>query len=227
MKIKVSVLVFVWLFASSALFAQGEDSPPPPPAPIKRVEQAPTGSTFMGELKEGVYTNEFFGFSLPIPESFVVANRKELELLQKVGVEVLTDQTKKNAERLEKSIQETAVLLAVFRLPVGQPNNSGVEIGVIRQPAGVTANMALAANSALLTGSAGYEHTLNLPELSLGGLKFVGAQFERDIFGVTLKQRSYFAMRRGYSILVSVVYTNEEGLEAMQSLLNGIKFAKR
>jgi hypothetical protein len=220
------LIVFAFSHASVSQIPTAPQ-PPPPPVRIQGIGPAGSSSAILGELKGGVYTNEFFGLSLTIPDSFVVVNQKELELLQKVGVDLLTEDGEKNPSRLEKAIQETAVILGVFRFPVGEPNNSAVEIGVLRQPAGVTANMALAANASLLTGSAGYEMTRNLPEVSFGGVKFVGAEFERNIFGVNLKQRSYVAMRRGYSILISVVYTTEEGLEAMESLLNGIKFENR
>lgn len=203
----------------------GQAPPPPPPAP--RIEREPTASELIGTFEDGVYSNQFLGFSLPIHQSFVVVKQKELELLQKVGVDLLAEDREKSPGRLEKAVQETAVLVGVFRFPVGEPNNAAIEIGVLKQPAGVTANMALAANASLLTGSAGYEMTRNLPEASFGGVKFVGAEFERNIFGVTLKQRSFFAMRRGYSILISVVYTTDEGLEAMEGLLKGIKFVNR
>lgn len=218
------ILFSLMLFTLSSV---GISQAPPPPAPKQTVNRVPPNASLLGEMNGSEYVNDYFGLRIEIPQGYVIVDRNELELLQKAGVEIIGGDSETNTKRIETAVNQTVILLGVFRDHFGTPNNSGIEIGAVRQQDGVTARMVLAASSSLLTRNGGYKLKRSLTDRKFGGVTFVGAEFERDIAGVTIKQHSYVAMRRGYSLLVTIVYSTDEGLKAMQQLLDGMAFKQK
>ena len=83
-----------------------------------------------GYLENDVYVNEFFGFSLPIPENWSVQNRDQLEMIKSAGEELMGD-SKEVKYAQKESAKNTYYLLTIFKYELGTPVDFNPSIIII------------------------------------------------------------------------------------------------
>jgi len=189
----------------------------------KRADGTPS---LYGVVSENKYTNEFFGFSFPIPNGFTVIEPEEALLWAKAGGDMLKVENGKTSKDIDNSIAKQATLLAVAERPMGSPGNSALEVVVLKQGNGITANMALVASVSLITSTGKLKLMNSLTNPRFGGLAFAGALVTGEFNSVKISQEMYVIMRRGYSIHVVVTYSTDEGRKSVMGILEKIQFTK-
>ena len=84
-----------------------------------------------GQLDGVNYSNNFFGLSLSVPQTWVVVSAQRNETIAGESSKLVTGDQKKK-EEIDESIQRSVVLLSLTKLPAGEPNNriGGADFGV-------------------------------------------------------------------------------------------------
>src|SRR5215203_7221165 len=97
------LLIGVWATIAVSAFSQAPQAAPPnrtgPPAPPPPKVRPDDG--FLGILDKGIYRNSFFGFTLEVPQEYIVQNRAEIDLYSRAG----TDLYKSANERSNKALE--------------------------------------------------------------------------------------------------------------------------
>lgn len=68
-----------------------------------------------GKIENGVYTNNYFDFEIPVPPAWSVQNREQVQQLQKTGEELIAGSNKELGAKVKAAEVTTAILLTVFK----------------------------------------------------------------------------------------------------------------
>lgn len=179
---------------------------------------------FFGSITKGSYANAFFGFRFVIPDGFTVLDHKQIEIYSRAGADLLKGGNEEASKKIDKAMLTEASLLGVAQKAPGQPQNAFLEIAVQKQTVGITANIALAASTTLIT-STGKARLVKSLGSKFGGRAFAGAQFEFDL-PLKLTQEMYVIILYGYSVHFVISYSTTEGRDNMLLMMNSIQFIK-
>jgi len=68
-----------------------------------------------GKIENGVYTNGYFDFEIPVPPNWAVQNKDQVQQLQKTGEELVSGNNKELGAKIKAADVRTAMLLTVFK----------------------------------------------------------------------------------------------------------------
>jgi hypothetical protein len=68
-----------------------------------------------GKIENGVYTNDYFDFNNPIPQSWDARNDEQVQQLQKKGSGLISGNNKELEAKIDEADVNTIVLLTVFK----------------------------------------------------------------------------------------------------------------
>jgi len=205
-------LICIFSFASAVPAIFGQVAP--------TVKGTSDSTMEWGTIKDGKFVSTRLGLTLPIPAHFSVLSSVESEMLADSGSDLMKEGIV-SEKQFDAAIARTIRLLAITEKPVGSPENSALEVVTVKQQKGITANMALAANVALLKGSP-YVLKRSLTPLKLGTHTFSGAELEGTFGEVKVTQRMYVIMHKGYSIVFASVYLNDKQRTEMEKILSAV-----
>src|ERR1044072_4927833 len=64
-----------------------------------------------GKIENGVYTNNYFDFEIPVPPTWAVQNKEQVQKLQKTGEELISGKDKELGAKIKAAEVTTAILL--------------------------------------------------------------------------------------------------------------------
>lgn len=221
-----TLLAAIVMLALGWVNVTSQTAPPSRPVPkILRNEIDAEG--FYGELEKNTYNNEFLGFSFSFPEEYTVLNRAEIDLYSNAGKDLVKSGVDRKTARFDEGLARTATLIALVEKAPGSPGNAAMEIGVVKQNKGVTANLVLLASVKALQETSKYTLTETFPTIRYNGRDFAAVEFETTAFIVPMTQRFFVTMQREYSVMICITYQNEAGLRAFEKVLDTIKFQSK
>lgn len=181
-------------------------------------------SLFQGKLDGKLYRNEFFGFSVDIPSEGSVLNQAEIGVYSAAGKDMIRGIATRNQALIDQSLSKEIILFNYASKPVGSPDNSVVVMGVLKQPAGAVRSAVMAESLKLFNSLEGFRLLSSLPEEKVGGISFSRIDFTLEKNGVTLNQRLYVSVRRGYSLSIGLTYLSSAGQKRLEEFLKGMQF---
>ena len=183
-----------------------------------------------GKIENGVYTNNYFDFEIPVPPNWAVQNKEQVQQLQKTGEELVSGSNKELAAKIKAADIRTAILLTVFKNKtdtVTEKFNSSFII--------LSENLG---GMPIKKGSAYLEHAKEIMQQSNMSYQFapnyasekIGNR-EFDRMDVTLGgqtpnvQQSYYSViDGGFALSVIISYEDEEQKAELRNIINKIKF---
>jgi hypothetical protein len=210
---RVSLVLFLTIVFFSELAAQSSAPPTKPAA---------TGN--WGAVQNGKFISERLRLSLPIPSNFTVISTVDAEILASAGADLLKQGTA-SEKRIDEAVGRSILLVALAEKPIGSPQNSALELVVVKQQSGVTANMSLAASVMLLKGSP-YSLKRSLGSVKIGSNTFAAAEFEASFGEIKFMQRMYVVMHSGYSIMCAITYFSDPQRAEMEKVLSTLSLTK-
>lgn len=217
-----NLLLFLALgFGSQAsLLAQAPD----PPIPVK------PGPLVNDDLRgdftaDGAYSNPFFGLTLQVPSGFTILNKGETETYTKAGADKFKGKTSQNDKELDAAVNRTIYLLMVAVKAPGSLGNAVLELQVVKQPAGATANMVMAETVKLLTSTGKAQVVGRLKDKQLGGKNFVVIEMDSNI-SMPMKHRLYVSIINGYAMTIGLTFTktSAEDIAVFDGMFDSFSF---
>lgn len=207
------------LFCAATALAQ---TPPAPPRPLDA--PAPqTKAIDLGQLDGVNYVNDSFGLSLSVPPEWVVVSRPKFndELKNLVSSE---DQAKQ--AQLRASIDRSAMLLSLTKLPAGQPNNAGFMLIAERipTPAIKDGRDVIQTMKRTMTGTnVNVEFQGDVVVEKISGADFGVVTLKNSSqFGVFL-QKIYVTVKDGYALQLFFTYTDPSDLPTFDAVIKSVK----
>ncbi len=184
----------------------------------------------LGSLEGSVYTNKYFGLTVTLPAGWSNQDQKSLRELTDLGGQVVAGDDK-NLKAIVKTAETTTVnLFGSFRHPMGAPVPFNPSV------------MCLAERTRHLPGiKKGRDYLYHLKKLiessqmkisfaeeisteTLGGQDFDVLQTEMSTVGVTVYQKYFVTVLKGYALMFVVSYTTDEEGAELQEVLKSISF---
>ena len=209
--------LLICLFCAATAFAQTQTADPKnadtPALQTKGID--------LGSLDGTNYTNESFGLSLSTPKDWLLTTGpKDIKDLVKAEGET-------NRRRVDDSIDRSTILLALTKLPAGEPNNAGFMLIAERTPTPAIKN-GLDVIASLKNAMAGTNFKVEFQGSA------VTEQINGTDFGVvTIKnsselgefmQKIYVMVKGNHALEFFFTYTNPSDLTTLDALMKSANF---
>lgn len=183
-----------------------------------------------GKVVGKTYTNETFNFEITFPDTWLIPGKDFEEYMLKEGIDIRlkppTAVNPQNQAELKKAINRVSVLLTAYRALPGMPDNSIMRVSVedlsalpeVKDAVDYFDLMRQTFKLAKMPENFKYSQT-NAEQLGKKQFAFL------DVTSSEGTKRMYATVKKGYAIMFSLSYTNNEDLETMRKILSEGNFA--
>jgi|ERR1051326_7171713 hypothetical protein len=184
-----------------------------------------------GKIENGVYSNNFFDFEIPVPEKWIVQDKEQVKQLQKQGEELIAEKDKELAKKVKAGDISTAILLTVFRnrtdsaVASDQFNSSFVilaeNLGTL---SGINKGDEYLTHAKTFLQQSGYKFPSGFYSEKIGNKKFDGMDVSMNQKGTEVKQSYYSTIAKHFALSIIISFVTDEQERELKNILNRIKF---
>lgn len=183
---------------------------------------------YQGKLEKGIYTNDFLGFTIKLPDGWKPLNTDEEGAVKEVGKQLLQKDDAKYNAQIESSLESARTLLAATKNPFGTPENAQITIQLETRAVGdgyALRDVAAATQKFLQSNfNAPIKITREIYETKISGADAIGFEFEATVNGINYHQRIILVRRKGFMTMFSFGYLNAEDLAPLEKSLQSLSF---
>lgn len=184
-----------------------------------------------GELADGVYTNDYFGFAAVVPDDWHAQDRAAIAELEQFGSDVIAGNDAALKATLDAAEQNTLTLLSIFEQPIGAPVPFNPSVNIVAEkvsqfPGIKTGEDYIYHSKELLKQAAAPKYTFNKPNYdeSVGGLTFRVLEAEADMLGTKLTQRFYATRIKDYMFVIVLSHVDDAQAKSLNDILGQMTF---
>ncbi|HEY9403333.1 MAG TPA: hypothetical protein VIQ24_11755 [Pyrinomonadaceae bacterium] len=182
-----------------------------------------------GSVKDGVYTNEYFGLEFIVPEGWRVADEESRRQLNRQASEVMAGDSKDMQKLLRRAEGQTINLFTIAKFLPPESDGRTVTMRGAAEPVQTwlfkTGEEYLGQVRRIL------ERTAVKPEYDgpvtkeiIGGVEFATMHLRMNYYGAIVKQKLSVTIRKGHAIILTKSYLDEEGAQVIEEVAKTIKF---
>lgn len=180
-----------------------------------------------GKVKKGKYVNEFFDFSLTLPDEHYLIPESELKALQEGHEKRLKEKTKADDEvisrmrqifglrLLDKNRITTAMVNPTFTIVTERLDPRVKDISA-RDFLMIARKQYKESNQ----GTAGFEETATV---KIGGELFERQIIVQQLFGLQVKTAQYCKIMNGYAVIFNLVYDMKKDRQKLVHILSSFE----
>jgi hypothetical protein len=180
-----------------------------------------------GTFKGNTYSNAFFKLSVTLPEEWVVQSAEFSKKMKDLGAERIAGDDEGMRKALEKAIEQTGVLITVFKYEVGSPVDYNPSFIIITENVKLYPGIKKGSDylfnvkKMLKGGASGSNYTIDndFKQENIDGRDFYVMHVLSKTLGNEVIQDYYSTIKDGYAVSFILTYINE----AQKDELNGIK----
>jgi len=183
-----------------------------------------------GTIKNSVYHNDYFGFSVSIPTNWSVQDLEAQRQIARRGISIVAGDDKNMKAAMKASELQSVNLFGAFKYPPGSPvtNNPAVMALAekVRQLPGIQRgkDYLFHVKQVLQSGQVAVSFPTEIYTERLSGVDFDAMDLELSLGGRTIKEKYYATIRKGYA-LSFVFVCGPDGEERFErKLLDTITF---
>jgi len=182
-----------------------------------------------GKIENGVYTNNYFDFEIPVPPNWAVQNKEQVQELQKTGQELVSGDNKELGAKIKAADIRTAMLLTVFK--------NGTEVVTERFNSSFIILSENLGGMPIRKGSDYLAHAKGIMQQSNMSYQFApgystekvgNREFDRmdvSLPGQPDVQQSYYSViDRDFALSIIISYADDEQKAELKNIINKIKF---
>ena len=174
----------------------------------------------LGEVRDGVYTNEFFNLELVVPEGWTVGTREEVENFLEVGSETMKRLNDSLATVLDTNDFTDAILFIMNKYPDASinPNRSvGVPSSLIMSAEKIAANPDLSVPKDYLVNLKKEYQQMNqlkmrfeddYDQVDIGSKRFFILKGVASLGLLEITQEYWCSIENDYALVMILTYTN-------------------
>jgi hypothetical protein len=195
------------------------------------VAQAQTSTPDSGNVKDGIYSNTFFGFSYTYPKDWVVHDEATKERMMELGKERARETKALSDASAEVLAKHTYQLLTVFQYQLGTPGverNAAIQVAaedVRHAPAIVNGRVYLLNVRQLLTKMGAQPLQAEPIEVVLAGHKFFRQDFESLVEGKPVHTSMLVNVTKGWTLAFIFTAADRPQVDEMIKTLETLKFS--
>lgn len=183
-----------------------------------------------GTFNKSVYTNSYFAVTVTVPGNWSIQDQEAQKRLMKVGTEAISGSDKNLKAVLKASEMQSVNLFGAFEKPLGSPVPFNPSImGVaeqVRQMPGIQrgSDYHFQVRKTLESGQMQFKFPKDGYTERLGNVEFDVMEQEMNVRGLTIRQKYYTIIKKGYALSFIVSFTNREQETALRKALETVAF---
>lgn len=184
-----------------------------------------------GNVENGTYSNEFFGFTMKVPSKWYLLTEDEQKELTDRGAERITERNTELKETIEASKVNTAQMISMFKYPVDSMIAFNPSVLVIAENLSMTPQIKTSgqyldeAQKMVDKMQMGYEFPDGAyVKHDFGGEKFESMRASIDNLFMTVNQEYIVTIKNGFALIFIMSYSTEEEKSELYSVMKTIKF---
>jgi len=183
-----------------------------------------------GTFTNATYQNKYFGLSVEIPPDWSIQDDEAQKQLIQTGSDILAGDDKNSKAIIEASCLQTVYLFTVFEHPVGSPVSYNPCIATvaekIRNMPGIQRGRDYLYHARGFLEQSRLEATFSeeIPSEILGGVSFDVMSVEMSIKGMSVRQKYYATVMKGYALSFIISYGNDEQMSLLANILKTVHF---
>ncbi len=183
-----------------------------------------------GAVENSTYRNDYFGLSVKLPSEWSVQDKETQQKLMNLGRKRVQGDDKNLKAVIKASEMQTVNLFAAFKHPIGTPVPYNPNIMClaerVRHMPGIKRGKDYHFHSKRLFESSQMEVSFpkEVSTEELGGHDFDVMYVELPITGMTIRQKHYATIMKGYALVFIVSFTNGEEESALDNVLSSVTF---
>lgn len=180
---------------------------------------------FLGEVFKDAYSNAYFGFRLKRPTGMYVLSEEQKSTYKAAGVDLLrAPDANMDKAAWEKAATAEVVIFSLAEKEPGSAPTASLNIGALRQGAGVTSKMVCEVTRDFLAQNPKLTVQTDVRPITLAGkagsqLDFVMSGGPQQFF-----VRYYALIVRGHSLTFVITYMKDEELNRFETILKSLEF---
>jgi hypothetical protein len=184
----------------------------------------------MGEMKDGIYTNNYFGITFSIPKDWTIANDKEKEQLSNIGSQMVAGDDENLKNQLDLAKVRVLNLLFAFRHPLSYNQGFNSSFLCMAENLGVSGLMVKTGADYLNASKAMLQRTnlkygfSDITSEKIGGRDFDVMKVTITTQGITVTQKYCTVIINGYAFNFIFSYTDDQQKNELDSIRATIKF---
>lgn len=183
-----------------------------------------------GKIENGVYTNNYFDFEIPVPANWAVQNKEQEQQLQKKGEELISGSDKELGAKIKAANVRTAILLTVFKNKtdaVTDKFNSSFIIlseNLGGMPVKKGSDYLAHAKEIMQQSNMSYQFAPDYSTEKIGNKQF--DRMDVSLGGqVQNVQQSYYSMiDKNFALSIIISYGDDQQKAELKDIINKIKF---
>jgi len=183
-----------------------------------------------GTINNSVYKNNYFGMTATLPSDWSIQSQEAQKRTLKTGGKLLAGDDKNLNAVLKASELRVVNLFAASQYPKGAPVSYNSSIAAVaenvRDLPGIKRGSDYHFHTKQLLQSSSLD--LSFPKdiytQSLGGVDFDVMEVEIHVRGITVRQKYYAAVMKGYAVSIIISFTTSEDEASLQKILDTVKF---
>jgi hypothetical protein len=195
-------------------------------------DSLPWATADAGSLYEGTYMNDYFGFTLTVPDNWYALDKKGMQEVTKAGTRMVTGNNKKMKAAVKAGEKNSLNLLMAYQHPLGAQVTFNPSIGCVAEKVGhvpgIRSGRDYLKNIKKFLSMSQFK--MDFPEdieaVSLGGVDFDLLYAEANVGLLTISQEYYASVQKGYALSFVISYVNDHQYSALQEALDSIRFEK-
>ena len=184
-----------------------------------------------GKIENGVYSNSYFNFEIPVPGKWVVQSKEQVEQIKKAGQDLIAEKNKDIASMVKASEVRSAILLTAFK------NRADTFTGQFNSSFMILSEN-LGSISGIKTGKDYLQHAKNLMQQSGMSYQFPSGFYsekvgnrEFDVMDVVMTvketevQQSYYSViDKKFALNIIISFIGDEQKKELINIINNIRF---
>jgi hypothetical protein len=183
-----------------------------------------------GNFSNSVYKNNYFGMTVAIPSDWSIQDQEAQRRLMKAGSAAVAGDDRNMKALLRASELQTVNLFAAFKHPLGTPVDYNPAVmsmaEMVRQMPGIKRgkDYHFQVRKLLESSQVKVSFPKEIYTEQLGGINFDVMDTEIKVRGVTVKQKYYATIKKGYALCFITAFTTDDEEASLHKILETVKF---
>ncbi len=178
-----------------------------------------------GTVEDSIYQNQYFGLSLEVPSGWTVQDQEAQKRIMELGGDIVAGEDKNLSAVIKASKLQTVNLLSVAKHPIGAPVDYNPSMMCIAEKVSHAAGIKRGSDyhfhskKLLQSGQLKVSFPEGIYPEQIDGIGFDVMTVQISFGGVTVMQKQYVTIMKGYALLMVISYvTPEEEAELVETL---------
>ena len=183
-----------------------------------------------GTFNNSTYTNNYFGLSVAVPSDWSIQDQKAQQRLMNLGENIVAGDDKAMKTAMKAAELQTVNMFAVYKYPLGSPVTNNPAIAAVAEKVGQFPGIKrgkdylFQVRQTLESGQMQVSFPKDFYTQQLGGVDFDVMDLELNIRGVTVKEKYYAAIMKGYAMSFIVMFRGDDEDPVQKTILDSVAF---